>query len=90
MEALEKASVASERHQEELYLRFLTCCATCVTKKENQNRTQMNSPTLPQKTSKFFATSPAPIHRSGQAFMVIGPRVAANYGLQIKVFSVNL
>ena len=62
-----------------------------MTKKENQNRgPQMNSPTLPQKTSKFFATSPAPIRRSGQAFMVIGPRVAANYGLQIKVFSVNL
>ena len=41
-----------ERHQEELYLRFVTCC---VTKKENQNRgPQMNSPTLPQKIFKFF------------------------------------
>ena len=68
-----------ERHQEELYLRFVTCC---VTKKENQIRgPQMNSPTLPQKIFKFFATSPVPIRRSGQAFMVIGPRIAANYGL---------
>ena len=51
-------------------------------KKENQNRgPQMNSPTLPQKIFKFFATSPVPIRRSGQAFMVIGPRIAANYGL---------
>ena len=36
-----------------IYL-FLTCCVTCVTKKENQNRgPQMNSPTLPQKNSNF-------------------------------------
>ena len=71
-----------ERHQEELYLRFVTCCVTCVTKKENQNRgPQMNSPTLPQKIFKFSATSPFPIRRSGQAFMVIGSRIATNYGL---------
>ena len=61
-----------------------------MTKKENQNRgPRMNSPTLPQKIFKFFATSPVPIRRSGQAFMVIGPRIAANYGLQIQVFSVK-
>ena len=55
---------------------------TCVTKKENQNRgPQMNSPTLPQKVFKFFATLPVPIRKSGQASMVIGPRIAANYGL---------
>ena len=71
-----------ERHLEELYLRFVTCCAACMTKKENQNRSpQMNSPTLPQKNFKFFATSPVPIRRSSQASMVIGPRIAANYGL---------
>ena len=64
---------------------------TCVAKKENQNRCpQMNSPTLPQKIFKNFATSPVPIRRSGQAFMVIGPRIAANYGLEIQVFSVKL
>ena len=64
-----------------IYL-FLTCCVTCVTKKENQNRgPQMNSPTLPQKIFKFFATSPVPIRRSGQAFVVTGPCIAANYGL---------
>ena len=51
-----------ERHQEELYLRFVTCCVTCVTKKENQNRgSRMNSPTLPQKIFKFFATVPVHI-----------------------------
>ena len=76
--------------EKELYLRFVTYCVTCVTKKENQNRgPRMNSPTLPQKIFKFFATSPVPIRRSGQAFMVIGPRIAVNYGLQIQVFSVK-
>ena len=51
-------------------------------KKENQIRgPQMNSPTLPQKMFKFSATSPFPIRRSGQAFMVIGSRIATNYGL---------
>ena len=57
-------------------------CVTCVMEKENQNRgPQMNSPTLPQKIFKFFATFPVPICKSGQASMVIGPRIAANYGL---------
>ena len=60
-------------------------------KKENQNRgPQMNSPTLPQKIFKCSATSPVPIRRSGQAFIVIGFRLATNYGLQIHVFSVKL
>ena len=55
---------------------------TSVTKKEDQNRgPQMNSPTLPQKIFKIFATLPVPIRKSGQASMVIGPRIAANYGL---------
>ena len=54
----------------------------CMMKKDNQNRgPQMNSPTLPQKIFKFFITSPVPICRSSQAFMVIGPHIAANYGL---------
>ena len=65
-----------ERHQEELYLRFVTCCVTCVTKKENQNRgSRMNSLTLPQKIFKFFATVPVHIRKSGQSSMVIGPRI---------------
>ena len=47
-----------------------------------QNRgPQMNSPTLPQNIFKFSATSPVPIRRSGQAYMVIGSRIATNYGL---------
>ena len=51
-------------------------------KKENQNRgPQMNSPALPQKVFKFFATSPIRIRRFGLAFMVTGPHIAANYGL---------
>ena len=62
------------------YIYVLYTC--CVTKKENQNRgPQMNSPTLPQKIFKFSATSPVPIRRSGQAYMVIGSRIATNYGL---------
>ena len=55
----------------------------CMMKKEkNQNcGPQMNSPTLPLKIFKFFTTSPVPICRFSQAFMVIGPCIAANYGL---------
>ena len=36
---------------------------------------------LPQKIFKFFATLPVPIRSSGQTFVVIGPCIAANYGL---------
>ena len=39
-----------------------------------------NSSSLPQKVFKFFATSPVPVRRSGQASMVTGLRIAANYG----------
>ena len=71
-----------EGHQEESYLRFVTYCVTCVAKKENYNRgPQMNTPAFPQKILKFFETSPVPVRRSGQAFMVIGPRIAANHSL---------
>ena len=37
MKVSEKASVASGRHQEELYLRFVTCFVTYVKRKENQS-----------------------------------------------------
>ena len=78
----EKASVASRKAPRRIIFKFVTYCVTCVTKKRNQNRgSQMNSPTLPQKNYKFFATSPVPIRRSGQTSTVIGPRIAANYGL---------
>ena len=54
MEASEKASVASGKHQEELYLRFVTRCMTCVTKKENQSRgAQIILPPCPKKFSNF-------------------------------------
>ena len=77
-----EASVASGRRQEELYLRFVTCCVTCVTKKKKTKPwCPNNSPFLPQKIFKIFATSPVPVRWSGQAFMVIGLRIAANYGL---------
>ena len=39
---------------------------------------------------KLFTTSLVPVRMSGQAFIVIGPRIAANYGLQIQAFGVNL
>ena len=71
-----------EGHQEESCLRFVTYSAMCVAKKENQNRgPQIILPPCPQKMFKLFATSPVPVGRSGQALMVIGPRIAANYGL---------
>ena len=38
---------------------------------------------------KLFTTSLVPVRMSGQAFIVIGPRIAANYGLQIQAFGVN-
>ena len=61
-----------------------------MAKKENQNRgPQIILPPCPQKMFKFFATSPVPVGRSGQALMVIDPRIAANYGLQIQAFSVT-
>ena len=83
MEASEKASVASRKAPRRIIFTFCNLLRDVRDeKKENQNRgPQMNSPTLPQKIFKFFATSPVPIRRSGQAFMVIGPRIAANYGL---------
>ena len=37
---------------------------------------------------KLFTTPLVPVRMSGQA--VIGPRIAANYGLQIQAFGVNL
>ena len=46
------SKVLKNYNEEELYLRFVTCC---VTKKENQIRgPQMNSPTLPQKNFQIF------------------------------------
>ena len=39
---------------------------------------------------KLFTTSLVPVLMSGQAFIVIDPRIAANYGLQIRAFGVNL
>lgn len=35
---------------------------------------------LPEKDFQFFTTAPVPIRMSSQASMVIGPRIAANYG----------
>ena len=43
---------------------------------------------LAQKISNFFTTSPVP-RMSGQAFKVTGPRMAANYGLEIQASSFN-
>ena len=38
---------------------------------------------------KVCATSPDPISMSRQAFLIIGPCITANYGLEIQAFSVN-
>ena len=79
MEVSEKASVASGKAPRRIIFTF---CNLLSDKKENQNRgPQMNSPTLPQKVFKFSLTSPVPIRRSGQAFMVIGSPRATNYVL---------
>ena len=82
MEASEKASVAFGEAPRRIIFTFCNLLRDVRDEKRNQNRgPQVNSPTLPQKIFKFFATSPIPICRSGQAFMVIGPRIVANYGL---------
>ena len=44
---------------------------------------------LAQKVLKFFTASHVPVRMSGQAFMVISPRIAANFCLYLQAFSVN-
>ena len=82
MEALERVSVASGRASRRIIFTFCNLQRNVRGEKRKPKPwPPNNSPTLPQKMFKFFATSPVPIGRSGQAFMVIGPRIAANYGL---------
>ena len=82
MEALERVSVASGRASRRIIFTFCNLQRNVRGEKiKPKPWPPNNSPTLPQKMFKFFATSPVPVGRSGQAFMVIGPRIAANYGL---------
>ena len=82
MEALKRVSVASGRASRRIIFTFCNLQRNVRGEKRKPKPwPPNNSPTLPQKMFKFFATSPVPVGRSGQAFMVIGPRIAANYGL---------
>ena len=82
MEALERVSVASGRASRRIIFTFFNLQRNVRGEKRKPKPwPPNNSPTLPQKMFKFFATSPVPVGRSGQAFMVIGPRIVANYGL---------
>ena len=82
MEALERVSVASGRASRRIIFTFCNLQRNVRGEKRKPKPwPPNNSPTLPQKMFKFFATSPVPVGRSGQAFMVIGPRIVANYGL---------
>ena len=82
MEALKRVSVASGRASRRILFTFCNLQRNVRGEKRKPKPwPPNNSPTLPQKMFKFFATSPVPVGRSGQAFMVIGPRIAANYGL---------
>ena len=82
MEALKRVSVASGRASGRILLTFCNLQRNVRGEKRKPKPwPPNNSPTLPQKMFKFFATSPVPVGRSGQALMVIGPRIAANYGL---------
>ena len=82
MEALERVSVASGRASRRIIFTFCNLQRNVRGEKRKPKPwPPNNSLTLPQKMFKFFATSPVPVDRSGQAFMVIGPRIAANYGL---------
>ena len=82
MEALERVSVASGRASRRIIFTFFNLQRNVRGEKRKPKPWHPNnSPTLPQRNIKFFATSPVPVGRSGQAFMVIGPRIVANYGL---------
>ena len=82
MEALKRISVASGRASRRIIFTFCNLQRNVRGEKRKPKPwPPNNSPTLPQKMFKLFATSPVPVGRSGQAFMVIGPRIAANYGL---------
>ena len=82
METLERVSVASRRASRRIIFTFYNLQRNVRGEKRKPKPwPPNNSPTLPQKMFKFFATSPVPVGRSGQASMVIGPRIAANYGL---------
>ena len=82
MEALKRVSVASGRASRRIIFTFFNLQRNVRGEKRKPKPwPPNNSPTLPQKMFKFFATSPVPVGRSGQAFMVIGPRIVANYGL---------
>ena len=75
MEASDKASVASGKALRRIMFTF------CNLLRDVRDQKRKPKPwSLPQKIFKFFATSPVPIRRSGQAFVVTGPCIAANYG----------
>ena len=82
MEASEKASVVSGKAPRRIIFTF---CNLLRDVRDEKTKPKPWSPNefshLAQKIFKFFATLPVPIRKSGQASMVIGPRIAANYGL---------
>ena len=78
---IRKGTVASGKAPRRIIFMFCNLLRDVHDENKKNRDPQMNSPILPQKIFKFFAASPVPIRRSSQAFMVIGPRIAANYGL---------
>ena len=86
MEASEKASVASRKAPRRIIFTFCNLLRD-VRDEKKKTKTVVPKWILPPYPKKlqifrnFTATSPVPIRRSGQTFTVIGPRIAANYGL---------
>ena len=82
MEASEKASVASGTAPRRIIFTF---CNLLRDVRDEKRKPKPWSPSefshLDPKIFKFFAIFPVPIRKSGQASMVIGPRIAANYDL---------
>ena len=84
MEASEKESVASGTAPRRIIFTF---CNLLHDVRDEKRKPKPWSPNefshLAPKNFQISspATSPVPIRGSGQAFMVIGPRIAANYGL---------
>ena len=84
MEASEKASVASGKAPRRIIFTFCNLLRDVRDEKRKPKPWSLNEFShlnLAPKNFQFLATSPLPIGRSGQAFMDIGPRIAANYGL---------
>ena len=79
MEASEKASMASGKAPRRITFTFCDLLRDEKRKPKPWSTNEFSH--LAQKMFKFSATSPVPIRRSGQTFVLIGPLIVTDYGL---------